>query len=74
MAKKFKDFVAHERIQKGSSQGKKPNTSTMNKHKRRQTGVKISAANAFLKESTAKGTVKKVGGYAGHHLYQVVSS
>ncbi len=41
MAKKFKDFVQHERIQKGSSQGRKPNTSTMNKHKRRQTGVKI---------------------------------
>ena len=40
----------------------------------RQTGVKISAANAFLRESAAKGTVKKVGGYAGHHLYQVVSS
>jgi small subunit ribosomal protein S25e len=40
----------------------------------RQTGVKISAANAFLKESTVKGTVKKVGGYSGHHLYQVVSS
>ena len=40
----------------------------------RQTGVKISAANAFLKESTTKGTVKKVGGYSGHHLYQVVSS
>ena len=40
----------------------------------RQTGVKISAANAFLKESTAKGLVKKVGGYSGHHLYQVVSS
>ena len=39
----------------------------------RQTGVKISAANAFLKESAAKGIVKKVGGYAGHHLYQVVS-
>ena len=35
MAKKFKDFVQHERIQKGSSQGRKPNTSTMNKHKRR---------------------------------------
>ena len=29
----------------------------------RQTGVKISAANAFLKESTSKGTVKRVGGY-----------
>ena len=40
----------------------------------RQTGVKISAANAFLKESTKKGIVKKVGGYSGHHLYQVVSS
>jgi len=40
----------------------------------RQTGVKISAANAFLKESTNKGIVKRVGGYSGHHLYQVVSS
>ena len=40
----------------------------------RQTGVKISAANAFLKESTSKGTIKRVGGYSGHHLYQVVSS
>ena len=40
----------------------------------RQTGVKISAANAFLKESTSKGVVKKVGGYSGHHLYQIVSS
>ena len=41
MAKKFKNFVQHEPIRKGSSQGRKPNTSTMNKHKRRQTGVKI---------------------------------
>ncbi len=40
----------------------------------RQTGVKISAANAFLKESTTKGIVKRVGGYSGHHLYQAVSS
>ena len=40
----------------------------------RQTGVKISAANAFLKNSTIKGTVKKIGGYSGHHLYQAVSS
>ncbi len=40
----------------------------------RQTGVKISAANAFLKESTSKGVVKKVGGYSGHYLYQAVSS
>ena len=41
MSKKFKAHVEHERIQKGSSQGRRPNTSTMNKHKRRQTGVKI---------------------------------
>ncbi|HJO31212.1 MAG TPA: MarR family transcriptional regulator [Nitrosopumilus sp.] len=40
----------------------------------RQTGVKISAANAFLIESTKKGVVKRVGGYSGHHLYQSVSS
>jgi|TARA_B100001093_G_scaffold216716_1_gene207952 hypothetical protein len=41
MAKKFKSHVEHERIHKGSSVGRRPNTSTMNKHKRRQTGVKI---------------------------------
>ncbi|MHA7647137.1 MarR family transcriptional regulator [Nitrosopumilus sp. S4] len=40
----------------------------------RQIGVKISAANAFLKDAAKKGTVKKVGGYSGHHLYQKVSS
>ncbi len=40
----------------------------------RQTGVKISAANAFLKESAKKGTIKRVGGHSGHHLYQMVSS
>ena len=40
MAKKFKSHVEHERIAKGSSTGRRPNTSTMNKHKRRQTGVK----------------------------------
>ena len=40
----------------------------------RQTGVKISAANAFLRESSNKGIVKRVGGYSGHHLYQAISS
>jgi len=40
----------------------------------RQTGIKISTANAFLRESVTKGTVKRVGGYSGHHLYQTVSS
>ena len=41
MAKKFKSHVEHERIHKGSSVGRRPNTSTMNKHRKRQTGVKI---------------------------------
>ena len=36
----------------------------------RQLGVKISAANAFLRSELAKGTVKRVGGYSGHYLYQ----
>jgi len=40
----------------------------------RQTGVKVSAANAFLKQSMEKGIVKRAGGYSGHHIYQPVSS
>ena len=32
--------VAHVPIRKGSSQGRRPNTSTMNKHKRRMRGGK----------------------------------
>ena len=36
----------------------------------RQTGVKISAANAFLRDAAGKGTVKRVGGYSGHVIYQ----
>ena len=40
----------------------------------RQTGVKISAANAFLRASEKKGIVKKAGGYSGHYIYHAVSS
>lgn len=40
----------------------------------RQTGVKISTANAFLREQVGNGTVKIVGGYSGHRLYQAASS
>ncbi len=39
----------------------------------RQNGVKISAANAFLRKLLQKGDVKRVGGYSGHHIYQSVS-
>ena len=39
----------------------------------RQTGSKISAANAFLIKSMKKGDIKRVGGYSGHHVYQPVS-
>ena len=40
----------------------------------RQTGVKVSTANACLKRSLENGTVKKVGGYSGHYIYQPVSA
>ena len=36
----------------------------------RQTGVKISTANVFLKKSLADGSIKKVGGFSGHYVYQ----
>ena len=44
MAKKKPLFgvkIEYEKKFKGTSIGRRPNTSTMNKHKRRQTGVKI---------------------------------
>jgi small subunit ribosomal protein S25e len=40
----------------------------------RQTGVKVSAANVFLKESLKKGIIEKVGGFSGHYIYQPKSS
>ena len=39
----------------------------------KQTGVKISTANAFLKKSINDGIVRKVGGFSGHYIYQPVS-
>ena len=36
----------------------------------RQTGVKISAANAFLNRAVQKNLVKIVGGNSGHRVYQ----
>ena len=35
MAKIFKNYVAHEPIKHGTSIDRRPNTSTMNKHKRK---------------------------------------
>lgn len=40
----------------------------------RQLGVKISAANAFLKKLLKDGTIKRVGGFSGHHVYQPLSA
>jgi small subunit ribosomal protein S25e len=40
----------------------------------RQTGVKISAANAYLLKLLQNGEVKRVGGHSGHHVYQPVSA
>ena len=39
----------------------------------RQANVKISTANAFLKKSVVQGTVKKVGRFSGHYIYQPIS-
>ena len=39
----------------------------------KQTNVKISTANAFLKKAVSEGTVKKAGGFSGHYIYQSVS-
>ena len=36
-------------------------------------GVKISTANSYLKKSLDTGTIKKIGGFSGHHLYKSVS-
>ncbi len=40
----------------------------------RQTGVKISTANAFLRSALQKGLVKKIGGNSGHQIYQPTSA
>ena len=39
----------------------------------KQTGVKISAANACLVNLMKKGTVKRAGGFSGHWIYQPAS-
>jgi len=39
----------------------------------RQTDVKISAANSFLQKLLGEGTVERIGGFSGHHLYKSVS-
>ena len=39
----------------------------------RQTNVKISVANSFLKKSLKDGTVKRIGGFSGHHIYQSIT-
>ena len=39
----------------------------------RQTGVKISVANSFLQKSLKDGTVKKLGGFSGHYVYQSIT-
>ena len=39
----------------------------------RQTNVKISTANAFIKKLVENGTIKRVGGFSGHHVYAPLS-
>ena len=37
-------------------------------------GVKISTANSYLKTSLKTGTIKKIGGFSGHFIYQPVAA
>ena len=39
----------------------------------RHMGVKISTANSYLKKSLDTGTIKKIGGFSGHFIYQPVA-
>lgn len=39
----------------------------------KQTNVKVSTANKFLKKSLENGLVKRFGGFSGHHIYQPAS-
>ena len=39
----------------------------------RQTDVKISEANSFLQKLLKNGTVERIGGFSGHHLYKSIS-
>jgi len=39
----------------------------------KQTGVKISAANACLVNLVKKGSVKRAGGFSGHWIYQQIA-
>jgi len=37
-------------------------------------GVKVSTANSYLKKSLKTGTIKKIGGFSGHIIYQPVAA
>ena len=39
----------------------------------RETNVKISIANAYIKKSVQDGVLKRTSGFSGHHIYQPVS-
>ena len=39
----------------------------------KQTNVKISTANNYLIKLFEKGSVKRYGGFSGHHVYQPIS-
>ena len=36
-------------------------------------GVKVSTANSYLKKSLSSGSIKKIGGFSGHIIYQPVA-
>ncbi|MFY3742004.1 MAG: small subunit ribosomal protein S25e [Candidatus Nitrosomirales archaeon] len=38
----------------------------------RNLGVKISVANAYIRSLESQGSVKQIGGYSGHRVYQLL--
>lgn len=40
----------------------------------RQSGVKVSAANAYLRKALAEGKLVEAGGYSGHRLYKLAET
>ena len=39
----------------------------------KETNVKISIANAYIQKSVQDGVLKRMSGFSGHHIYQLVS-
>jgi len=68
--------VSHDTVNIDESQAAKyiKNSKLVTAHGlARETNVKISIANAYIKKSVQDGVLKRTSGFSGHHIYQPVS-